>query len=225
MKRFNKKLSTLACMSVLTAASINADTFSVGFTTLDAITINEEQAMAFGPVLTLNNGGSCELVVGGGQYYDETTLNGADVTAFTHAAANDPIYFSSACALIAAQDAADVSANSAVTGTPARIQITASPGASVDVTVAGGQDATSSVTLAVDGYAIDWVDSAVTTDEAHVDLTNNTLATIAVSANGDSAANTDAGETYIVLGGTITNDAALTPGTTFTIPYTVTVNY
>lgn len=225
MKKLNKSILALTCAAAFTSAMVNADSFQVGFNTIQAVEIFEEQSLSFGPVLTLGSGDTCELVVGSGtaEVYEGNGAVGHAIQDGSGLAAGSalPIYFTG-CAGVAAADAAEAAAGS-LTGTPAAIRITAAAGTSVDVTIQGGDDATGAVTLELDGYVVDHNGGAARDPITEASVT--TPVTVQVPATSDASANVTPGQTWLIIGGEIENNTDLSPDTAYNVDYTVTVDY
>jgi len=206
MKKFNKlkSLIPLALIGASSSALAVDQTATFTFETLPDITIAETRALDFGANLTLTQADTCamEARTAGSETLTDSQLGITGAGGFTTA------YTSSG----------DLSGTSCSgDGTVGIYTVSSYAGAGITVTLSTGT--ATEIAFVPAGFVVDHTAAA----EDLVALTSGTGAN-AVAAPALTAY-TNAGDTKVIVGGTITNQQALTAGDSYTTDFNIDVVY
>lgn len=198
--KMSKKLLPLMLLPFANIASATTEQFTVGFTTLPAITIGPITAMDFGQVLKLPNGSVCTMAA------DEVnTLGTASVEkSGTPAANGNPGQMSGSC-------------TGGADGTLGVYEVAGLAGTDVTLTLLGETNA--DIQFEPIGYTWDF------NAGAYVKLDETGSDTYQIADGGDGTATVTPGVSRVILGGTITNQRVLLAGDNVTADFTIDVNY
>ena len=208
MKHLLKK--SLVAATILASANAVADTgtYTFSFTTVPALTVAEEQAIDFGQALGLANGLTCTMQASALQ-----TVDPAEDKANGDAQVGQAGSFqASTCASSVAGEV----------GQYGRYVITGVLGTDIDIEVTGdAATPTDAIEFDAQGYAVEY-NTTINREDITDGVGNGT--TVQLAGGADSTFTTP-GTTYLILGGTITNQRALTLGETVSAGFTIDVTY
>jgi hypothetical protein len=198
--KMSKKLLPLMLLPFANMASATTEQFTVGFTTLPAITIGPVTAMAFGQVLKLPNGSVCTMLAGGTHFLGTASVEKSG----TPAAGGTPGAMAGSCA--GGDD-----------GTLGVYEVAGLAGTDVTLTLLGETNV--DIQFEPVGYTWDF------NNNAYIDLDNTGSDTYQIADGSDGTATVTPGVSRIILGGTITNQRVLLAGDNVTANFTIDVNY
>lgn len=202
MKAFTKfKIaSAIALLPLATQVSATDLTVPITFQTLPVITITEVQALSFGNVLSLTQASTCKLEATSTGHSLSNSEEGQVVAANAATAG----VLSGACA-------------GEPDGTPGIYQITSFASANITVSLTAGT--ASEIAFNPEGYVVDYNAGTPERDAITVSTDANVQATNAITANSQ------AGTNRVIIGGTVTNQQALTAGSDYTTDFDLDVVY
>jgi hypothetical protein len=202
-----KKASPLLLLPFANNALATDVTVPLTFETLPVITITEVQPIVFGNVLPLAQAASCVMEADPDTHRLTTTEEGKNIvdggTSGLTAGA-----FSGGCA-------------GEPDGQPGIYEIASFAGADLTVSVTAGT--ATDIAFAPLGYAVNHDSPSTTANTNRVDLSVGTDAN--VKAASALTAFTQAGRNRVVIGGTVTNQNALTAGADYTTDFNLNVVY
>jgi hypothetical protein len=218
--KLNKIILGLAV--ALSASQVAATTQTANFTfqTLPAVSIVETQAMNFGAVLALTSAAACTMELDAVNYISGTVDGTGALTGSSATAGANEEGFTAGCSAAAVAAGANA-------GTAGLYTITGAEGSTVTVTLTTDDNTGGGIDFQPIGYVGDFGTSLRdnVTGPAATSPGAGTGVPIQLPASGDANPDVTAGEVVLVLGGTITNQRALTPSEALTATFTVDVNY
>ena len=202
MKKMNNLKKLAFAMAVGASMNASAADFNAGlaFDTLPAITISEIRAMDFGAVLSLTQAATCAMSAdsaGGTETLTDTQL-GVNIAAYNNSG--------------------ELTGGCTGNGTVGIYEVSSYSGAAITVSVTAGT--ATDIAFVPSGFAVDHNGGGAATGE-----------TLGVGTDADvEAANaitafTQAGVSRVVVGGTITNQVALTADGTYNTDFNLDVVY
>jgi hypothetical protein len=204
MKNFkmSKKLLPLMLLPLADFASAASEPFSVGFTTLPEISITPITNMAFGPVLKLGSTDICEMLADAANNLGSTSI---EKSAGSGTPGGNPGQMAQTCA-----GQAD--------GVLGVYEVTGLSGTTVTIILAGETNA--DIQFEPAGYTWDFL------SDAYKDLDDTNAGVTSQLADGaDANADITPGIARLILGGSITNQRALTAGDSVSASFDISVNY
>lgn len=225
MKKMNKLLK-LSPMLLLPFANVSNATdipVEIKFSTLPEITINEDQEINFGNILTLANSDTCEMLVG---VATNTLSNTDEMTVAADLVASSATNKAPADGNAGTLNTSSSCKSPATSGVavPGIYTITSFAGADLSITVADGSSTGGEIDFTPKGYAVTY-GSDSTADTGRVELDNSAPISVSAPFAGDSNIVVTQGITKVALGGTITNKQKLTPGSTLDLTFEMNVVY
>jgi hypothetical protein len=203
MKTFkmSKKLLPILLLPLANVVIAKTEPFSVGFTTLPEIGINLVTAMDFGAVLKLGSTATCQMLANATNTLGTASVEKAGTSALNGLAA-------SLAGTCAGGDA----------GTLGVYEVTGLAGNAVTIILTG--ETNTDIQFEPAGYTWNFNGGAYLTLDDSVTGVGMQLA-----AGSDGTANVTPGLSRLILGGTITNQRALTAGETVSANFDISVNY
>lgn len=201
-------LATMITATISTSANATVESGTVSFNVLPLITISEERRMVFGEVVKLPNGSTCTLNVAVDRTLTQA-LSVSDLPAVVTGGAAELLTGDCTVGL--------------VTPEAGIYKVTSFSGALINIEL---KDFLSPTTVNFEpaGYTVDYVTGAA----AYVAIDSSSDVDITVADGAFESATTNgvvAGESILVVGGTFTNQADLTPSLDLVATLEVAVNY
>jgi hypothetical protein len=217
LTKLNKVIIGAALILGVGQAYSTTQTANFQFRTLPAVSIVETQAMNFGAVLQLTSGAACTMELNTTDFL----AGSVDGTGLGATAGANEEGFTTGCSAAAVTAGANA-------GTAGLYTISGAQGATVDVTLTTDDNSGGGIDFQPIGYVGNFAAGPARADITGPAATTpgaGTPVNVQLAATGDANPDVTAGEVILVLGGTVTNQRALTASEALTATFTVDVNY